>query len=535
MKICEEAIKIQDVTFKYQKRIILDHVNLSIPKGKISLLMGASGSGKSTLSQIASGILPEEDEVLDSGEVIVFDKIIGNLKNNERAKYITMMFQNPDLQFCMETLRKEMRFCLENINIPKDEMDNRIEITAKELSLENLLDRKLTTLSGGEKQKATLCCLCVMNSKCLVLDEPFANLDRDSAISLIGLLKQLRDKKGITILAVDHQIDYWMDVFDNLTILGRNGKILAEGITQSSLSLNKTLFNEEGVFFPKLIENKLIIDNNHSFNVSESAIINGAHLTIKKAETSKRLKKKKLNFNIFNKDKSIYKKKSFNELLPYQQDNLNLINHEEDFAFNSGSITALLGKSGCGKTTFFLSLLKQHSYDGKLKYFQDDIDKLKLKDLTQNIGIVFQNPINQFVTQNVYDEVAFSIKLWNKGIGEKDLKNKTLSLLDDYGLKEYKRQSPYLLSQGQMRRLAVLSVLAGSQKVLLLDEPTYGQDSKSTQTIMKNLKSKIKNEGLTVIFTTHDRKVAATWADFIYEVMDGKFVKLIKSEGVLNE
>ncbi|MCK9191081.1 MAG: energy-coupling factor ABC transporter ATP-binding protein [Sphaerochaetaceae bacterium] len=517
MKVCEAAITVEDVTFRYQKRVILDHVSLTIPEGKISLIMGASGSGKSTLSHIASGLLPEEDESLESGEVYVFNQNIRNLTNNRRAEYVTMMFQNPDLQFCMDTLRKEMRFCLENISVPKDEMDSRIERIAEELSVESLLDRKLFTLSGGEKQKAALCCLRVIKSRCIILDEPFANLDSISAMNLISLLKDLRDDFGMTIVAVDHQIDYWKDVFDSIILLGSNGKILSDGITRDTLSSHSSLFIKEGVFFPDYESFK---QNRFASSISnDKEIVTLENLVIRRGEESKKDRRRRLKRN----KRGIFK---------LDEADMILINQKSKISFMKGSMTALLGRSGCGKTTLFLSLLKQHSYDGTIEYDGTDIKKIKLKELSNNVGIVFQNPINQFITQNVLEEVKVSIKLWNKTIDSDELDEMALDMLEDYGLRDYKRQSPYLLSQGQMRRLAVLSVLAGGQKVLLLDEPTYGQDRKSTETIMSNLKSKMESDGLTVIFTTHDRKLAASWADSIYELNDKSFINVTEeSEG----
>ena len=138
------------------------------------------------------------------------------------------------------------------------------------------------------------------------------------------------------------------------------------------------------------------------------------------------------------------------------------------------------------------------------------------------MGIVFQNPANQFVTQNVEEEVMTGIRTWDPGIAQAQLKIKTEALLEAYGLRRFHKYSPYMLSQGQQRRLAVLSVLAGGQKILLLDEPTYGQDDKSTNAMMVQLKEKVDREGLTVIFITHDRKLAAAWADQIVLLKDRK-------------
>ncbi len=530
MNTCESAIEIHDLSFSYQKKLILDNIRLDIPKAKISLLMGASGCGKSTLAYIVSGLFSEEEDATYSGEIKVFNHDIKSMSNSVRARYISMMFQNPELQFCMDTLRKEMRFCLENIGVDRDLMDEKIDFAVNTLSLNYLLDRSLFSLSGGEKQKVALCCLFVLKSKCIILDEPFANLDSQASSSLINLLVKLRDQHGISILAIDHQIDNWMGSFDNLILLGQNAKVIASNVDEKSLPKYESIFHKEGVFFPTNAPSNESGKNYSKSNIQNTnSAIELSNLIIRcdegKSGKSKIHKYKKsvgsslLSFPFF-------KKIEHNSDIDFLQDNSVLIHQSSKIIIKENSMTALLGKSGCGKTTLFLSLLKQHKYSGNLLFDKRNVNDLKLKYLCQNIGIVFQNPINQFVTQNVYDEVYFSLKLWNKGLGEKELKSKSLQLLDDYGLGEYKNYSPYMLSQGQMRRLAVLSVLSGNQSILLLDEPTYGQDSKSTQTIMTNLKSKIDNDGLTVLFSTHDRRLSYNWADQIYEIKDKSFVNI---------
>lgn len=137
---------------------------------------------------------------------------------------------------------------------------------------------------------------------------------------------------------------------------------------------------------------------------------------------------------------------------------------------------------------------------------------MKPKELYHHIGIVFQNPANQFVTQNVEDEVCVGLRLWEPGLSDEACRQRAEELLDRYGLKRQRRYSPYMLSQGQQRRLAVLSVLAGGQELLLLDEPTYGQDARSVNAIMEHLREKVEQEGLTVIFITHDTELVAAWA-----------------------
>ena len=182
--------------------------------------------------------------------------------------------------------------------------------------------------------------------------------------------------------------------------------------------------------------------------------------------------------------------------------------------FPCGRMTAVLGKSGSGKTTMFQVLLKQHPYSGTIKIDGLDLRRIKEKTLFSKMGTVFQNPGNQFISQNVLEEVASSLRLWKKP--ETD----ATELLECYGLWQYRKYSPYMLSQGQQRRLAVLSVLCGGQHILLLDEPTYGQDPASTEAIMKQLRLKIEQEQLTVVMITHDEDLAKNWADRCYRLAD---------------
>ena len=156
------ALELEDVVFRYQekgRRNILDHTSLTIPAGTLTVLMGGSGCGKSTLAAVAAGLDPENGGFLEGGIIRLYGQDLKTLDPQKRAAYLTVLFQNPDLQFCMNTLREEMRFCLENICIPAGKMDERIDQAAAELGIAPLLDQTLSTLSGGEKQKAALSCL----------------------------------------------------------------------------------------------------------------------------------------------------------------------------------------------------------------------------------------------------------------------------------------------------------------------------------------------------------------------------------------
>ena len=470
------ALSVSNLSFRYYKngkRNIVDNLSLSVEAGSVTVILGKSGCGKSTFAALAAGLYPENGGFLSSGEIEIFGNSIKSMSHKDRAKYLSIMFQNPDLQFCMDTLRKEIIFCLENIAVPPDKMDDIIIKVSSHLGMSELLDRKLSSLSGGEKQKASLCCLTAINSKCIILDEALANIDNDSAKEIITILAEYKNSGG-TVIAVEHRPELWRDIADRYVVMGEGCKILEENISSSDFENFRDILAANGIYGTYTGKNTSRCEN------SENAI-----------------SIKNLSFKYDNENKYLLKNACAD--------------------FKKSRITAILGRSGIGKTTTFLCILKQHKFDGTIKIFGKNIDDIRENDLFKDIGIVFQNPENQFVTQKVEDEIKASIK-------NPELLSAT-KLLEEYDLKQFAKYSPYMLSQGQQRRLAVFSMIAGNQKILLLDEPTYGQDLQSTENIMRLLNNKVEQDGLTVIFITHDEELADKWADDIFKIEDGKFIK----------
>lgn len=500
------AISINDVVFRYLKngkRNILNHTTFSIEEGTLTLIMGSSGSGKSTLAAVLAGLYPENGGYLESGEVRLFGHLLSEMNSQERAKYLTILFQNPSLQFCMDNLREEMRFCMENICVPADEMDNRLDEASVKLGVIELLDRPFHTLSGGEQQRAALACLYVLNSQCIILDESFANLDEQSQKELKRLILQLLNEKR-TILVIDHKADLWVDVADEIILLSAGANIYKRGINSLNIDKYRDAFEKLGLFYPN--EAYVMKECRSGKDEGEKdTILSFRNLSIRAGLPQKRRWKK-----------SVYD-------TPY-------LLEKAQADFPKGALTAILGRSGSGKSTTFMSILKQHPYEGEIKLQGSELSDLSENELFKQVGIVFQNPANQFVTQSVEEEIITSFRIWKNVQGEEMMKEQAEFTLERYGLKSLHRYSPYMLSQGQQRRLAVLAVLAGGQQVLLLDEPTYGQDEKSVNAIMEHLDEKVKAEGLCVIFITHDRELARAWADKIYVLKNKKMIETNKED-----
>ena len=282
---------------------------------------------------------------------------------------------------------------------------------------------------------------------------------------------------------------------------------LCEAQTAAELEQARPLFREQGVAYPGIWQET-----------------RKAPLTVKSTEDGLRLsrvtmpeipqkpkKRRRLRGNVAEQDSLLF---------------------EGDAIFPDGCITAILGPSGCGKTSLMMTFLKQRDYLGDIVIVENgyvrELRSIDQKGCFDEVGIAFQNPSNQFITQNVTEEVTDGLSRRYAGETPEQIKQRALDMLDTCGLRKYQKFSPYMLSQGQQRRLAVLSVLAGGQKLLLLDEPTYGQDYRSARALMDQVCARVKEDGLTVIMTTHDRGLAEAYADVRYQ-MRGK--KLIREDG----
>lgn len=477
----ENLLTAKDLTFRYfeqSKKPVLDHISLELPRGSVTLLTGDSGCGKSTLASTLAGLFPKNGGFLQNGTVEVSGKSVPEMPENERVRHLSMMFQNCDLQFCMDTLREELRFCLENIAEKPAEMDARSLRAARQTGMETHLDRPLHTLSGGEKQKAALTCILALESSCLILDEPFANLDPSSTNELLMLLQKVQRERNLTILAIDHQWQRWEGFASRIARL--------EG--------NDTL--------------RMITEPVHrDFSPSNGRVLSPARPCLADSNDSLFLLS-----NV-----TLYPGNS-KKISPSQKPLLN----QALASFPAGSITALLGGSGTGKTTLFEAMLGLHPYEGSILFQGKELRHYQKKELYIKAGIVFQNPSNQFVTQGVLDEILFSLRRSDKKATLRQLEEKALTLLARFQLNSARSRSPFMLSQGQQRRLAVLSMLANDQQVLLLDEPTYGQDDYSAEAIMDLLEELVQEQHLTVILSTHDEELAFRRANRIYRLQSEK-------------
>lgn len=411
-----------------QKRLEL---TLSLAPGETKGIYGASGSGKSTLFHLLAGL---NEKGFDGGTYTIDGQTMNQLSIRERSTTVSLLFQNPDMQFCMATPREELLFCLENQCIPQKDMPNKVADAMAFCEITHLADQPFTTLSGGEKQLAALACCLILESQYLLLDEPFANLDADTSKKVIRKLQHIQQKKAIGILLIDHQIKETANWVDEWLLIEEDFRTIDQAaIRDLDQHIRKTL----------------------------------PLAKIKSSSNKKRLS--------------------------FQQFRLPIRNHEivfPNFAFDGGTLIGITGRSGSGKSSFLKAILQQHAYKGDILLAGQPIKKYPSP--FRSISWIMQNPQDQFLAATVAQELI-----------QGSAPTESEKLLAKLRLQNKSTQSPFRLSQGQQRRLAVASLLQRPVDLLLVDEPTYGQDIKQAWQIMQLLAEKATT-GTLVLIVSHD-------------------------------
>jgi len=440
---------------------IFNNINLNIRENTITLLSGNSGVGKSSLLMCIARVIPNIIEGDIKGEIIYKNTNIENKGIAEISGSIGYMFQDPDSQLCSFTVEDEIAFGLENLNIDPNEMNSIIDKTLSLTGIRNLRKRNLNHLSGGEKQKVALSSILAMDPEFIIMDEPTANLDPKSTREIVELIRKLRDDMGKTILIVEHKVEEIKDIVDEIIELNENGTI----------KVDKDEFFED---------------------------------YLKKSQLPKRIKKvfkenpvitvENLSFS-YNKDREVLK-------------NIN-------FSLYKGEILAVIGPNGAGKSTLtklLMGLLKP--CEGRILINNNDISKMSPMDIGKTLGLIFQNPEHQFIKMTVEEEMSLSLEL--RGAPPEEISSKVDYYLELFNLSNQRKMNPFSLSQGQKRRLSTASMMINGQPVLILDEPTYGQDRENLQELLKLL-YEINEDGVSILMITHDMDLVYSSCDrYIY-------------------
>lgn len=485
----EKILELKDVTYVYdgERLPVWEHLSCCFFKGKIHAVSGPSGCGKSSVLSLIDGLIPHMYEGKLEGKVFLREEDITDMLPRYRCEKIGLVMQNPESQFCTFTVEEELAFGMENMGFTEEEIGRRIKEVLSFVGLSGYEERELDKLSGGQKQKIAIASILVMKPEILLLDEPTANLDPESRAQIFRLIVRIARKENITVVIVEHNISEIIDEVDWVIELDREGRKItdcrkeeAAGLFQRE-ELSKSVMVWEKEKHP---EREVILDIEH---LSFAYPVPG-----RKKEKGKQI-----------------------------LDDFHMQVHKQDFL-------AIVGENGVGKSTLMKLIFKVCKPDsGTIRLFGKDLSTYHTKRLYHLIGLVFQNPENQFIRNTVWDEMMFSLK--RTGGSQEEKEARVRQMLKQFHLEGEKEKSPFVLSQGQKRRLSVASMLLTNQEILFLDEPTYGQDFENRRELMKDMQ-KLLEDGITIVMITHDLSLVRQYATHVIEIEKGKAVVSLPTE-----
>lgn len=469
-------VKAENLTFtyKYNDTPTLKDASFWISEGEIKLIAGSSGSGKSTFAMLLAGLYPGKYGELD-GKVLVHGENIASKLPYQRLKQVGVVFQNCNMAFCLETLREELRFVLQNLSYEEEKIDVRITEMVHSLPIFAFLDKPFIELSEGEKQLASIALALVSKPEYVILDEPFSHMDDESADAVLVYLHKLRYQNKMAIIVIDHVIERWMDVVDEISLLGKNGTFVLRGSGKQIFTQFPEQFKKESIVIPYQHPRRRFHDRS-----AELALV-------------------------------------LEDFSLWHKDGTQLLLENTQMRIPHGNLVVLYGKSGVGKTTLLEAIESASSYEGLILYQNQDIKKLSNKQRMKYISMILQNSSDVFLSERVLDEMVMSLHLANPRKSINECAEEALDLLQECGLEKYIRSNPYQLSIGQQRLLLMQMALVSNHDVLFIDEPTYGQDYDTIHFIMRKMQMAAKLKK-TIVFTTHNMDIAHEYGDVMYEM-----------------
>lgn len=520
-------IEFTDYTFQYfsQAEPTLYDINLKIYPGEKILIVGPSGSGKSTLGHCINGLIPfaydgEIKGTLKIKDLIAKDQNIFNL-----SKIVGTVLQDSDGQFVGLTVGEDIAFALENDNVPTEKMHEIVQRVAEMVDMDRLLNSSPFELSGGQKQRTSLAGVMVDEVDVLLFDEPLANLDPATGKTAIEIIDDIHKKTNKTIIIIEHRLEDVLHRNVDRIIVINDGRIIADMSPDELVS--SSILSEVGIREP------LYITALKYAGVSVNSDMLPSHLQTLKMDTVTD------NLNSWYKslEKPVKQDKKPTilrvENLTFSYDGKRKILDNVSFDVEEGEMIAVVGKNGAGKSTLSKVLCgfeKQES--GSIYYNSEGIDDKSIKERAELIGLVMQNPNQMISKAMIYDEVALGLRLRN--VPEEEIKIRIEKVLEVCGLSPFIDWPISALSYGQKKRVTIASILVLEPKVIILDEPTAGQDYYHYTEIMKFLEQ-INKMGVTIIMITHDMHLMLEYTPRAIVLADGKILADTEASIVLTD
>lgn len=517
----DKYISFNQFTFQYdaQAEATLKDISFDIVKGEKVLILGPSGSGKSTLAQCLNGIIPNIHKGQAQGQVRIAGQNIFKQSIYDKSQLVSTVLQDPDGQFIGLTVAEDLAFALENDCANQSKMKDKVALWAERLDLTSLLNHRPQDLSGGQKQRVSLAGVLIDESPILLFDEPLANLDPKSGQETIDLIDKIHKEVGATTIIIEHRLEDVLYRPVDRILLVNDGTLLFNGSPDELLS--STLLLENGIREPLYVTvlRQLGFDTRDAQNLSQLDALDLSDLVL----PDRVLKDKR--------DSSSDSILKVEGLSVSYGDNPAII-EDMSFRLKKGERLAIVGKNGAGKSTLAKALCGFVPCQGKLTYKGQDISQDSIAERSERIGFVLQNP-NQMISQTmIFDEVALGLRL--RGIEETEVEERVHEVLKTCGLYSFRKWPISALSFGQKKRVTIASILVLKPEIIILDEPTAGQDYKTYTDIMNFLDS-LQKQGHTIVMITHDMQLMLEYSDRCLVVVEGKIIADDNPVTILNQ
>ena len=493
----EVIISFEDFGFQYtaQAEPTLHNINLTIRKGEKVLIAGPSGCGKSTLAHCINGLIPNSYPGKATGSLTIGGKNALEMGLFGLSKIVGTVLQDSDGQFIGLTVAEDIAFALENDCIPTEEMHREVERIAELVDVKRVLNHAPHEISGGQKQRVGLGGVMVGQVDVLLFDEPLANLDPATGKQAIVLIDEIQKRTGCAVIIIEHRVeDVLYRPVDRMIVMG-DGRIQYDGDPDTLLCSD--LLPEMGIREPLYV-----------------TALKYAGVALTPDMRPSRLPELKLSESQKAQVQAWFDKQPVSPAAPQQEVLLRVENLDFSYAgghhalrgihavIRKGEMLSIVGTNGAGKSTFSKVVCGfETAQSGILEFGGVDLNTLSIKERADHIGYVMQNPNQMISKTQIFDEVALGLR--NRGVSEEDLRPRVEETLKICGLYPFRNWPVSALSYGQKKRVTIASILVLNPEMILLDEPTAGQDLKHYTEIMDFL-AHLNRQGVTVVLITHD-------------------------------
>jgi energy-coupling factor transport system ATP-binding protein len=506
----ESPLVIENLSFQYRTRpeLAIDNISFELKPGEMLLIAGSSGCGKTTLARCINGLIPRSYGGKRTGKVLLHGKDVAAMQIAEVSQVVGTLLQDPERQIVASNVYNEIAFGPENLGLPREEVINRVDRAMKRLKIEYLRERQTFNLSGGEKQKVALAGLLAMNPSILLLDEPLASLDPASAHEALEVFRSLADE-GKTVVLIEHRVEDAIAAGPNRLLYMEGGQIKYLG----SITDLPTEINHHEVKLPAEWVVKRVKETGEKIVRTESTQSpeRGEPLVV------------------------------FDHVDFRYNDEAPLILQDVNLEIFRGDLIAVLGPNGAGKSTLVkhaIGLLKPTK--GTVYVEGKDTRSMSVAQIARVLGYVFQSPTHMLYAPTVHEELEFGPK--NLGFKEDVIKQAVEQSIEIVNLKGLEEYPPLGLSFGQQKRTTIAAVLAMQSRIMIMDEPTAGQDYANYTHFMDAMclpleggkRSMVSENFAATLFITHDLDLAVMYANRVllfgdkHVVMDGRPEDVLK-------